>query len=262
MILITTYYISNVISRQKEIQRCLIKNCENEYIEKIYLLNDNYYDMSFLHNDSKIIQIIIHSSKLNFKDAIKFINENLQDNICILANSDIYFDNSLSKIGSMNNKFYALLRYDETGNNLKPIIGKEGASGFPTNETHNNIKPIIGKEGASGETMCPTNKNLFKLYDCPRDDAQDAWIFQSPLKIDLNEIDFNFGTLGCDNIFANKIYETNIELSNPCYDIIITHVHLSDIRTYSEETRLKGRYCYIQPCNIYNKSSVRFEDII
>jgi hypothetical protein len=238
MILITTYYISKFISRQKEIQKCLIKNCENEYIEKIYLLNDNYYDMSFLKNDSKIIQIIIHSPKLNFKDAIKFINENLQDNICILANSDIYFDNSLSKITSMNNRFYALLRYDETGNNFKSIIGKEGDNGFPN------------------------NKNLFKLYDCPRDDSQDTWIFQSPLKIELNEIDFNFGTLGCDNIFANKIYETNIELSNPCYDIITTHVHLSDIRTYSEETRLKGKYCYIQPCNIYNKSSFRFENII
>jgi len=222
MILITTYYISKVISRQKEIQKCLIKNCENEYIEKIYLLNDNYYDMSFLQNDYKIIQIIIPCTKLNFKDAVKFINENLQDNICILANSDIYFDNSLLKITSMNNKFYALLRYDEDEFN---------------------------------------NKNLFKLYDCPRDDAQDAWIFQSPLNINLNEIDFNFGTLGCDNIFANKIYETNIELSNPCYDIIITHVHLSDIRTYSEETRLKGKYSYIQPCNIYNKSTFRHEYI-
>lgn len=223
MILITTYYISRVISRQKEIQRCLIKNCENEYIEKIYLLNDNYYDMSFLKNDSKIIQIIISNPKLNFKEAIKFINENLQNNICILANSDIYFDNSLSKITSMNNKFYALLRYDEDE---------------------------------------ADNKNLFKLYNYARDDSQDAWIFQSPLNIDLNEIDFNFGTLGCDNIFANKIYETNIELSNPCYDIISTHIHLSDIRTYSEETRLKGKYCYIQPCNIYNKSTFRFENII
>jgi len=222
MILITTYYISTKVLRQKELQKCLIKNCKNEYIEKIYLLNDNYYDMSFLENDSKIIQIIIKGPKLNFKDAIQFINENLQDNICILANSDIYFDNSLSKIKTMDNKFYALLRHDED-------------------------------ESA--------NKNLFKLYNYPRDDSQDAWIFQSPLNINLDEIDFNFGTLGCDNIFANKVYEANLELSNPCYDIIITHVHLSEIRTYSEETRLKGKYCYIQPCNIYNKSTFRHEII-
>jgi hypothetical protein len=226
MYLITSYYISNKIERQKEIQKCLIKNNNNKYIEKIYLLNDKYYDMSFLIDDSKIVQIIISNEKnykLNFKDCINFINKNLEDKICILSNSDIYFDESLSKIINLDNKLFALLRYDE-------------------DEFE--------------------KKNLFKLYDCARDDSQDSWIFKSPLKLDIEKINFNFGTLGCDNILANVIHEAGIEISNPCYDIIITHVHLSDIRTYSEDTRLKGIYCYVQACSLNDKSNLRFESII
>jgi hypothetical protein len=58
MILITTYYKSENEFRQKEIDKCLLNNCKNNNIQKIYLLNDKIYDLPFYcHN--KIIQIII-----------------------------------------------------------------------------------------------------------------------------------------------------------------------------------------------------------
>ena len=228
MILITTYYISDNKERQKELDRCLIKNSENNYIEKIYLLNNEVFNLDFIFNQKKIEQVIITNEKnykLKYNDAINFINNNLDGSICILSNSDIYFDNSLSKIYDKNrineNNLFALLRYDEDKNG---------------------------------------NKIIFKFFDEPRNDSQDSWIFKSPLKIDLDKINFSFGTLGCDSIFANIIYDSGLKVSNPCYDIITTHVHNTEYRTYSVDDRIHGKYCLVPPCYLNNDYEVKFMD--
>ena len=52
MILVTTYYKPKNKEREEEINRCLIKNYQNKYIEKIYLLNDKIYDIP-ITNDYK-----------------------------------------------------------------------------------------------------------------------------------------------------------------------------------------------------------------
>jgi hypothetical protein len=217
MILITSYYKPNNSERKKEIDKCLINNFNNKYISNIVLLNNKIYDIHFINDKyNKIKQEVINDNedyKLLFSDAIDYINKNFKDRICILSNSDIYFDNSLCKINNknINNRLFALLRYDEDEFN---------------------------------------KKNLFKLYDNPRRDAQDCWIFRSPLKIDINKLNFSFGTLGCDNIFAKLIYDSGLFIINPCYDIITTHVHNTNFRTYTENDRLHGIYCLLEPCKI------------
>jgi hypothetical protein len=214
MILITTYYESQNTYRQKEIIYCLIKNFKNKYIKTIYLLNNNIYDLYFINDIfKKIKQIKISDNQkyiLKYNDALQFINNNLKNEICILANSDIYFDYSLNKINYKNiyNHCFALLRYDE---------------------------------------ISIEDKKIYTLHNIPRNDSQDSWIFQSPLNIDLNQCNFSFGTLGCDSIFASIIYDSNIKISNPSYDIISTHVHKSDYRTYDETTRIHGKYCLLKP---------------
>jgi len=237
MILITSYYISDNKDRQKELDKCLIKNSENNYIEKIYLLNNEIFNLDFIFNQKKFEQVIITNEKnykLKYNDAIKFINNNLEGSICILSNCDIYFDNSLSKIYNVNgvngvnesnrlneNNLFALLRYDEDKN---------------------------------------SNKIIFKFFDEPRNDSQDSWIFKSPLKVDLDKINFSFGTLGCDSIFANIVYESGIKVTNPCYDIITTHVHNTEYRTYSIDDRIHGKYCLIPPCYLKDDYEVKFMD--
>jgi hypothetical protein len=216
MILVTTYYISDDEERNNEIKKCLIKNIENKYIEKIYLLNNKIFDLSFYKKTKKIEQFIISFDKdyiLNYKDAIQFINNNLKNKICILSNSDIYFDNTLSKINdnTISDKFFALLRYDED------------------------------KLG---------NKKIFTQFDEPRNNSQDSWIFKSPLNIDLNKINFTFRTLGCDNIFAKYVYDIGLKISNPSYDIITTHVHNTEFRTYNCDNRIHGVYCLLKPCHL------------
>jgi hypothetical protein len=229
MILITTYYVSSNEDRNNEIKKCLLMNIENKNIDKIYLLNNQNFDLSFIKDKTlinKVEQIIISLDDnyiLNYKDAIMFINNKLKNKICILSNSDIYFDDSLSMINPKNiiGNFYALLRYDEDQNGIKQI---------------------------------------FTRFNKPRNDSQDCWIFKSPLKIDLSKIDFTFRTLGCDSLFAKYVYDTGLKVSNPSYDIITVHVHNTDFRTYNCDNRIHGQYCLIQPCHLNEYIEPTFMD--
>lgn len=118
--LITTYYESNNDERQTELNECLIHNLNNNFIKKIYLLNDKIYDFIFLNNEniSKIIQVEVdedNKKRLGYDFSIKFINENIPNEKCILSNSDIFFDTTLDHLETydLNNKVLALSRYNE-----------------------------------------------------------------------------------------------------------------------------------------------------
>lgn len=223
MILITSYYKTDNLNRQKEIDECLIKNVNNKNLEHIYLLNDQLYELDFIEDKNKIKQfnIIDNDSKLNFKEAIEFINSYCYRELVILSNTDIYFDDSLSLIENedLENKIYCLLRHN------------------------------VDKDG---------NFDIFRHFGEPRSDSQDCWIFQSPLKINTNEIDFTFGTLGCDNIFASKVHEQGYELLNPSYDITIYHLHNEEERNYTCDDRIHGNYCLINPHHLKDKPNIRF----
>jgi hypothetical protein len=230
MILITTFYIPNNKEREKEINKCLQKNYENPLIKNIYLLNDKIYELPLdltLYNN-KIIQITLNNittnTKLRFDDAINFIN-NCQEcigKLCILSNSDIYFDETLSNVNqsTISNNVFALLRYDES------------LEGFHSLYSENGI---------------------------PRLNSQDCWIFKSPLKVDTKLLDFEFGTLGCDNTFAYVIHKSGIYISNPCYSIKTIHLHSSQFRTYNNIWLCRD-YCYLVPCKLGEMPDVLYTD--
>ena len=117
--LITSYYNSHNDERQQELKECLTYNSQNDYIEKIYLLNDHIYDIDFIDNKykTKIIQLVVNDKnkqKLYYDCAIQFANNYLFGQLCILSNADIYFDNTLQLLENYNfkNIAFALSRYD------------------------------------------------------------------------------------------------------------------------------------------------------
>jgi hypothetical protein len=119
IILITSYFISTNHQRKLEINECLVNNTQNPLIDKIYLLNDRQYSLDFIEHGDKIEQIVMpdgyKNNRLLYSSAIQFANTHLsKDDICIVSNSDIYFDDSLSLLLSYNleNKFLALSKYD------------------------------------------------------------------------------------------------------------------------------------------------------
>jgi len=115
MNLITSFYETSNQHRNNEILDCLSRNIKNKFIEKIYLLNEQDYPiLSKIENASGKIVAINLGKRLTFADAISFVNSNLVGKICIIANSDIYYDHTLTRLLTYNfkNKIMALSRND------------------------------------------------------------------------------------------------------------------------------------------------------
>lgn len=86
--LLVQYYADSSAERQAEIDECLKKNVENEYIDKIYLFidNENVKVPQFAAGASKVIPVRLNR-RLKFKDAFAYCSEHLSEQVCIVANS-------------------------------------------------------------------------------------------------------------------------------------------------------------------------------
>jgi len=133
----------------------------------------------------------------------------LKGDICILANADIYFDHTLRYLHNMgvDGKFMALSRHD---------VLKDGTLQF--NEFVASI-------------------------------SQDSWIFLSPAlpSVPLENLDFYFGWLGCDNRIAYEFKYHGYHVINPCLKIITRHVHATQKRNYTQENKVVGKYAPVSP---------------
>jgi hypothetical protein len=75
--------------------------------------------------------------------------------------------------------------------------------------------------------------------------SQDAWIFQPPLP--PFAADWYLGLPGCENRLAYEAQEAGLVLENPARSVRALHLHLSQVRHYSERQRLAGNGRVIQP---------------
>jgi len=109
--LYTTYYLDE--ERQKELDTCLLKNVENSLIDNIYLFLEQDLSSPLLNNPK--IKRLSYGIRPPFTYFFKIINRvSGNDDINIIANSDIYFDDTLSVINtySMRDTCLALSRWD------------------------------------------------------------------------------------------------------------------------------------------------------
>lgn len=146
---------------RKAVQEALSRNLMNDAISDIYLINELEYDFSSLQNYEKITQFV-SGTRLSFADAFRFANERLAGRRVVVANADIYFDESLrqvqhsSKINS--STVLALSKWISEGSSI--------------------TLPI-------------------------RADSQDAWVFQTPVNVNvIAQSNFFFGLPKCDNRLA------------------------------------------------------------
>jgi hypothetical protein len=111
-VLYTSYYHDKNAERQKELLHCLTVNVENKDIDEVVLFIEGkaaeYPELTF----KKVT--IIEAPRPRFKDFFDVINVFASDNdISIIANSDIYFDRTIRyiKLIDMDNTCLALSRH-------------------------------------------------------------------------------------------------------------------------------------------------------
>ncbi|KAF0218738.1 MAG: methyltransferase/glycosyl transferase fusion [Geobacteraceae bacterium] len=185
--LIVQYYKCDREDRQQEIDSCLVNNLQNPYISMIHLLTEEQFDLSQFPNQEKIGQTVI-KERLTFEKAFQYANQFQSHDFWMLANADIYFDESLLHLqeANLDNSIFALTRHD---------VQKDGS-----------IK-LVDAAYAHG--------------------SQDAWIFKTPVPLDRIFAGFCLGIPGCDNRIAYEFVRAGYYVINPSLKIIIRHLDLT-----------------------------------
>ena len=95
--LITQWYADINSTRYHELYYALDQNIKNKYISSIHLLQDSNYQKTKFPFHSKNIRIVQlpTKSRLLVSQALQYAQKFLRGQIVILANLDIYFDDSL-----------------------------------------------------------------------------------------------------------------------------------------------------------------------
>ena len=211
---ITQYYQSKP-KRTKEIDYCLQKNIENPFIDKIILMNETHFDLPI---STKITQKVINK-RLYYEDIIRYV-ETLPDNITVVfANADIYLDHTIRQMWSthIENKFFALLRYDEV----------------------DGVSKIFGPRADSQDCWIVSSSSI----------KSRTWKYE--------DFNFSFGVSGCDNAITLEMLRMKFLVVNPALSIKTHHVHTSDIRSYNKDDIIsKDVYLYIDPTGLQDMEAV------
>ena len=104
VILLSQFFLPSEPTRLREIQRALALNCSNEEIAEVRLLVEREYSCAELGVEcSKIVQEVI-GRRLKFFDAFgrSWFGYEKERPVCVLANADISFDNTLSAVHTLN----------------------------------------------------------------------------------------------------------------------------------------------------------------
>lgn len=114
MVLLINWYIDPNPARQAELQECLERNLENMYIDRIVVLTEP--DTPLMKN-GRIIRVPF-TGRPTYTD---FFNAgNKYEGVKVVANSDIYFDDSIVYAGEvMPGQVFALCRWDVTPKGVK-----------------------------------------------------------------------------------------------------------------------------------------------
>lgn len=198
-------FSKNIEYKQNEINTVLIKNCDNKHITQIHLILEDDYDLSFLSNEQlkKIVKTII-GNRLTYKYAFEYYNLNLSNQICLLANADIYFDNSLEILNSINWSHSIIIS--------------------PTRYEHSidyDSNILYGLNHAIHENSPWVSQYVESVF------TQDCWIWNMN-SINVENCDFNLGTVGCDNYIARQFFNSKYTLVSSARYICSNHYdHLS-----------------------------------
>ncbi|HKO99536.1 MAG TPA: FkbM family methyltransferase [Pyrinomonadaceae bacterium] len=200
MILLRSVYEDQDSGRTAELFECLRRNDQNEVFDEIHLFIEESNGAESFGSvpwfQFRKVVAIPHDGRLTFKTLFKYANQNLAGRKVVIANADIFFDQSLALVNDidLDGKLLCLSRWD---------VQPDGSAHF---------------------------------FEHPS--SQDAWIFQAPIQ--PFNCDFHLGKLGCDNLLAWEAANAGLKVSNPSRSIKAHHLHLSQVRRYTNQERLHG----------------------
>jgi hypothetical protein len=183
-VLYQNWYYAQTSQRRWENEFVLAKNIESGLFNQIVM-----YCRCPLPRWARNQVCGVSWSYPTFKD---FFNICQSDSINIIANTDIYFDETLNRLSEQNGV--------QSGNSVVCLSRWE------------------------------RKNRVWSVYRNHRQ-SQDAWMFKGILPTRLiDECDFRIGTLGCDNRLVYTFQKYGYITLNPAFTIKAKHVHFSNHR--------------------------------
>ena len=218
MNLIIEYFNSRNHMRNGEYLYCLHQNLANDLIDNVYLFMEDDAELNF---DSPKIHRIVRENRPSYQNIFEYCNEHMKNEICIVANADIIFDDTLRyfKNIDMTMQFYALSRWE-----------------ISTNDGKNwEIEPY---ENAA---------------------SQDVWIFKTPV-LSSDSMNYTMGKPGCDNKITYHMRELGYTCRNPGKKVVTIHFHPTNFRTYDwNNDRIPGPYLLVAPVDNFTGTPVYYD---
>jgi len=206
VVLFTQYYACDEQTKN-DIVYCLNKNIENPLINELVL----FYDQDELKNElielsqaSDKIRIVKIEERLTFKQWFEFSSQNYSESwIKVLANSDIYFDSTLSFLYNLEYRkdiFYSCSRVDldDSGNLI------------PSRITNSKDSPLI---------------NNYTSQDC--------WVYKEDLL--PFKSDFKLGYENCDVFLKDHC------LASGCHFLNLFN-HINCVHVDRRSIKVRGKY--------------------
>lgn len=222
--LFINYFVSDNVQRQEEIDFCVQRNVESPYFDRVTSIGKDCPKHPKVHYQR-------YWKRPNYRQFIEHCNNHHQGEICVVANLDITFDDTiwLLRDVDLSNTFVALTRWK---NELASCDGYDAWD-----------KNVTWSWGFS-------EKNAFTRKLAPKGSyTQDVWVFKAPLRINPRLADMTMGYMGCDNKIAHIAKEAGYRVVNPSKSIKTVHWHNSEYRTYDNDSRLDVD-CPVVPCFI------------
>lgn len=189
------FYSPPDLERRQEIERCLRNNLNGSTFCKIYLLQNDNAQPPF---EDKRIKSIYLNRRPTYLDWVKQSKIHCPNTVSVLANSDIWFNDSIGL--------------------LSELFTKEPRA-FVALSRHENV---------AGEILLHENPQW----------SQDTWAFYSDQEISPSmekQLDIQLGIPRCDNKVAYVFSVNGFSVYNPCNQIVSVHEHQSNFRYYEKK---------------------------
>jgi len=209
----TPYYAAATPERQAELDECLQRNLACQWIDKIVLLIDDGHHPAVTDDKLRLLET---SARPTYRQWLEDAMASMTSGIALLANSDIYFDDTLSQLDQVmapERTFMALTRLDRLGDRLEP---------------HANPQWSQDSWAVRFPTSLPASL--------------------------LRSLDIPLGVPRCDNKVAYLFALQGWPISNPFPHIRGIHVHETQQRSYIKKAddRVMGGVAYVYPNSLLN----------
>lgn len=155
MILIQPWYLSDKLLRNLEFNICLNNNLNNPYITKVVL----FCEHECKKEHPKLVKVFTGKRAL-YNEMLAYAK-----GIVIIANTDIYFDDTIQLVQSIKEKHcYALSRYDVVGKELVPFHSKDSQDAWIFNNPNLKVGDYgMGMPGCDNRIAREILENGYKI---------------------------------------------------------------------------------------------------